>query len=535
MDSISKSIPVRQPDRRTIFVWLGFSLAASAILAVVVTLLSPGAFGAGWLSAFILLFAASLLLILVWNWGGRDRALAWMMLFAFLLRLATGIGLSLALPVWGYDEPGQRAGYVFKDAYSRDTQSWELASSGKPVWASFKEEFATDQYGGLLALSALVYRTFSPDAHRPFLILILGAFFAALGVPFLRAAIRLRWSERIAGLACWIYVLYPDSIFFASSQMREPFLMGLSAVTFWAVLSWNWREWTKWVALLGSLLGMALISNRVAAAVTGFLGLLFLLEYVISRPNRRWQVWGWIGLSVGIVMIVLFSGEWFRSSTRWDIKVTQTDSGWVTKVIDEASQMAHIPREYIGPVITVAYGLARPVLPAAVAETAESMLAKSIVIVRSVGWYALAPFLVYALFAVWRETDPEKRRRSLWLVLTVFAWLVIASARGGGDVTDNPRYRSLFMPWLALLAAWSIDWALVHRDAWLWRWIAVEVVFLGFFTNWYFSRYFHAWQRLSFWAMISWIVGLTGVILVGGWVWDRMKVKKQAAPLLREK
>jgi hypothetical protein len=138
----------------------------------------------------------------------------------------------------------------------------------------------------------------------------------------------------------------------------------------------------------------------------------------------------------------------------------------------------------------VAYGLARPVLPAAVAEPAESALWKTIAVIRSAGWYALAPFLVYAFFSIWKERDPEKRRRAAWLVLDVVLWLMIASARGGGDATDNPRYRVMFIPWMALLAAWAVDWALAHRDAWLWRWILVEVIFLSFFTNWYFSRYF---------------------------------------------
>jgi hypothetical protein len=510
---------------------LALAFTTGALLGAGVAAVSPGPFLIGWAAAAVLLIPCIFILLYAWRWGGRDRALAWIISLAFLLRLAAGVGLSLALPVWGYVEPEQQAGYAFMDAYSRDTQAWELAQSGDPLWASFRNEFATDQYGGLLALSALVYRTLSPDAHRPFLILILGAFFAALGAPFLRKAIRLRFPARVASIAVWIYALYPDAIFFGSSQMREPFVVGLACIAFWAVIAWDWRTRPgeppaslTWVALAGSLLGMALFSSRVAAALTGFLGLLFLMEHILGREDRpgeqgkRWQTLGWIGLVLGSLLVFLYTWEWFQSSATWDLIVTMQASGWIKKIIQEVGEQWRFP-------IIVVYGLAQPVLPAAVAEDSIAM-AKTIAIVRAAGWYALAPFLAYGIFTVWKESDPRKRRRAIWLALVVTFWLLIAAARGGGDATDNPRYRSILIPWLALLAAWSIDWALSHRDAWLWRWIAVEVIFLGFFTNWYFSRYFHTWKRLPFWQMVVWIVVLSGLVLVGGWVWDRVRRRK---------
>ena len=97
-----------------------------------------------------------------------------MLLTAFVVRLAAGVTLQLVLPVAGYDEEVQKAGYVFFDAYQRDGQAWELASSGQSLTTAFRGEgFISDQYGGLLALSAATYRLLSPDLHRPALILIL--------------------------------------------------------------------------------------------------------------------------------------------------------------------------------------------------------------------------------------------------------------------------------------------------------------------------------------------------------------------------
>ncbi len=493
-----------------------------AFLGLGVAVFSPGPLWAGWLAASALAVPAVFILLSAWAWAGGGKLLAWMIALAFLLRLVAGVGLSLALPEWGYPEPNQRAGYLFKDAGGRDQQAWELARSERPLYASFRDEFFTDQYGGLLALSALVYRWLSPDAHRPFLILILGAFVAALGLPFLIQAGRLRWPARATLIAGWIYVFYPDAIFFAASQMREPFLVGLGTIALWAVLAWSRRSPATWLALAASLAGMAVISNRVAAATAGFLGLLFLLEYGVDQPQKQRRVLGWIGLVVGAVFLLAFSWDWFTSSASWDIQVTGADSGWVDKLVEEASEMVNIPKKQLYPPVIVAYGLARPVLPAAIAEPSIPLW-QAIGIFRSAGWYALAPFLLYALFSVWKEPDRPTRRRLIWLAVAVMLWLIISSARGGGDVTDNPRYRSLFISWFALLAGWAIDWALAHRDPWLWRWIAVEIIFLGFFTNWYFSRYFKIWRRMYFWEMAGWITGLSALVLVGGWIWDRLR------------
>ena len=508
---------------------LGFALAAGALLGAGIAAVSPGQFWIGWLAAAVLLIPALFGLISAWQWGraaGGARLLAWLVALAFLLRLFTGIGLSMALPVWGYAEKEQQAGYLFKDAYYRDTKAWDLAQSEQPLWRTFRDEFSTDQYGGLLALSALVYRYLSPDAHRPYLMLILGAFFAALGVPFLWRAVQLRWNQRVAVLAAWIYVLYPDAIFFASSQMREPFLVGLSAVAFWAVLAWGDQKKPASLALAASLTCMALISSRVVVAVAGLLALLFVLEYIVARADRRLRVLGWAALAAGLLLVLFFSWEWFRSSAGWDLLRTRLDAGRVKLAIQELQNLTGLKLDVIWVSFLSIYGLTRPLLPAAIAQNAVSALWKGIGIIRSAGWYAIAPFLVYSLFWVWKERDARTRRLGIWLMATVLLWLLIASARGGADVTDNPRYRSQFILWMALLAAWSVDWALAKRDPWLWRWISVEVIFLGFFTNWYFSRYFHAGQRMYFWPMVVWIVGLSGLVLAGGLILDLWRTGK---------
>ena len=200
-------------------------IAGGAALA---GLTSPSAFQGGWLAYGLLLAVSAFVMLIGWRKAGAGRALGWMLVVAFLVRLSAGVTLQLVLPVAGYDEEVQKAGYVFFDAYQRDNQAWELATSDQSLTAAFRgESFISDQYGGLLALSAATYRLLSPDFHRPTLILILTALFGALSVLFTLLAVRKRWGERAAGIVGWVMVLYPEAVLMGASQMREPFLIAL--------------------------------------------------------------------------------------------------------------------------------------------------------------------------------------------------------------------------------------------------------------------------------------------------------------------
>jgi len=71
------------------------------------------------------------------------------------------------------------------------------------------------------------------------------------------------------------------------------------------------------------------------------------------------------------------------------------------------------------------------------------------------------------------------------------------------------------------LAAWAISWARARQDRWLGRWLLIEGIFLGFFTEWYISRYYSFIGNLPFWLMVLLIIVLSAGVLVGGWLWDR--------------
>lgn len=494
---------------------LGVSLAAGLVLGALLSFFLPGDYWISLLGSACLLWISFFCLQGAWRWAGGGKALAWMMALAFLLRLGAGTALTILLPPYGFDEEPQNAGYVFFDAYRRDQDAWTLARSQAPLINSLVQEFASDQYGGLLGLSALVYRTLSPDVHRQVLVLILGAFISALGLPFLFRGLLGRWGPRVALAAAWVCALYPDGVLFGSSQMREPFLVGLGCIAFWAVLGWNQNSRrATLLALIASLGGMALVSSRITAAVFVLLAGWVWMDHYAGRSQRTRRL-TFLGLGLVLVGLVFFFGEWLQSSSWLDLKLTFIGSGWVQRVIEQLSKDIKLP-------FIVGYGLAQPVLPAAIAYP-TLLIWKIIAILRSAGWYLLAPFLVYSLFTLWKVQPRKERGLFLWLGAFLVGWLLISSIRAGGDQWDNPRYRSALLPWLAFLAAWGLDWAIAHRDAWLVRWLLVEAVFVGFFTNWYISRYWLVTHRLPFWTMGAWIAGLSALILFSGLAWDWLK------------
>ena len=243
-------------------------IVGGSLIGIGVAILNPGriplrGFLAGTLLGSICIGA----LFLSWKWSKGTSLLAICLGIAFLLRLMLGFGLTALLPVWGYPEESPQHGYLYLDAYYRDMDAWHLAQSHESLATAFGKEFYTDQYGGLLSLSAAIYRVFSPDAHRPVLILLLTSLLPALGIPFLWKAVRTRWNEKLATLSIWIFALYPESIILGSTQMREPFLIGLSAIACWSVVEWNHNHRNSIIALILSMAGIAFFSWLAAAAI----------------------------------------------------------------------------------------------------------------------------------------------------------------------------------------------------------------------------------------------------------------------------
>jgi hypothetical protein len=515
------------------------AIFSSLLLGAALSFIQPGNFLLGWL-LFSFLFLLTHYAIRTTYYATRNSQLVVLLSLAFLLRLALGVALTLALPEGGNPNPQHEAGYIFLDSYRRDAQAWELAQSDAPILSAFNKDFYSDQYGGLLAFSAVTYRYLSPDAHRPLLPVFFGALTAALGLAFLWKAAARQWDERIALAAAWIYALYPESILLGSAQMREPFLMAFVAMALWGFVARSARS----LALTGCFAKTSESAHGWPWLALGFAGMLLVSPAIALLMLVILAGWGWVGRERGRVSwialaaagLVFLAGlyllawglergqpfgsspvgvilNWSREAVKWDIYQLVRSSGWVQKLFN------HMP-ESLHPLFVMIYGITQPVLPATFIEPTTPLI-RALMIFRALGWYALVPLLFYAPFAAFRTSRGPARRLWLWLTAAAWLWIIVAALRGGADQWDNPRYRAILIVLQALVAGFA--W--VHRDRWLVRWLAVEVVFLAVFTQWYVSRYYQLGGQLSFGVMILLIVLLAALILVGGWWRDRRTMR----------
>lgn len=508
------------------FLWIiPFSLALGLLLAV----LQPGEWWIGWIGFSVLLLIGLSGLLIAARWADGGRVLYWMVALAFILRLAGGMATYLALPVNGHNVSDDRAGYVYTDAHKRDAQAWGLASSQRPILDAFSQKFATDQYGGLLAFSALIYRYFSPFAQRPLMMIMISGLIAALGIPFLWKAVRQLWGEKVALASGWIFALYPESILLGGSAMREPYLMAFSAFTLWGFVDWQARGarhgWF-WMGL--GVAGMLLVSPAIVLVTLGiFAGWIW---FTSERGRISWKVLAVVAV-IALAALLLLSAalnrqgdfnassplhvvsEWTQLAVKWDVYQLERGSGWVQKLFNEMPPYLRLP-------FVVIYGVLQPVLVATFFYP-TTLTWQIIGILRGIGWYMFLPLLIFSFVAATGNRSERDRKLWWWLTVVVWGWVFFTALRGGGDQWDNPRYRAILFMWEAIVAGYAwVSWRETHNP-WLTRIVAAEIVFMLVFGQWYASRYFHFGAQIPFAAMIGLIVVMWALILAGGLWWDR--------------
>ena len=518
---------------------------ASLILGALLASLEAGAWAPGFFSFSFVFLLCIVILKISSSWSGGGNALGLVITLAFLLRLAVGVTLQQALPIYGHEDEDDRAGYVYTDAHKRDNQAWALATSERPILDAFSSKYASDQYGGLLAFNAFVYRYFSQDAQRPLLLVLFSAFFAALGIPFLWKSVRQILGETAAWASAWIFALYPESILLGASAMREPYLLTFSAFVLWGFVEWQYRVVIPetlgerlrngWIWFGTGLFGMLLVSPVVALMTILIFG-----GWVFFTNEGRELSWKGILAAAVVFILGLFllssslnrSGEfettsplrvintWMKQAIRLNVYDIEGGSGWVQKIFDEGPKWIRMP-------FIAIYGLAQPVLPATVIHPTK-LIWTIIGFLRGLGWYLMLPLLILSFVAAAGETSRKTRTLILWLALIVMLWVLLAAIRGGADLYDNPRYRTILFLWQAVLAGYVWVWWRETRNSWLPRLFLMEVLFLLVFTQWYASRYYHWGGQLPFPVMIALIVGLWGMVLGAGWWRDRESARKRA-------
>jgi hypothetical protein len=513
-------------------------LAAATVVALAAILAladGTGQWLQGWIAYTLVGGLGAATLFSAWHFTGRDISMGKIALAAVFLRLAVGVALMLLLPVAGSaDNEANQRGYFYYDADIRDQQAWQLAQSNAPLWKAFNGKYSGDQYGGMLALSAGIYRLLSPDAHRPWLILLLTSAAAGWGVLCLGKAAQTWFGERTARLAAWIFALYPEGIFLGGTHMREAFVIPAVAMTCLSLAEMH-TEKRAWLGWLGLAAGLMFFFQPPMAVVA----LVLLAGAWLFDPHRQrsWRQVLPVAAILAVGLLLVFSVwaslpslrnsnplkiyfDWLQNNYEYQTYKLERESGWVQKLFHS-----------VGPngewLIVLVYGTAQPVLPAVVGDLNATWIARITGFFRAIGWYALVPFLLYALMAAFRTEAKNRRAQILWLSAALWAWVVIAVYNAGADQWDNPRYRAILLAWQALLAAWAWGWARQRRDPWLGRWLGVEAFFIASFAVWYLARYWWHWlPRWDMWQMV--LLNLAAAALILGWDWIRAGLRRVA-------
>lgn len=482
------------------------------------------------LGVFILAAGISYIL---WYLLRRDKGLeipawlGWLLLAGVLLRLGAGAFWFAGMPKLGHGTAAEQAGYVMADAYQRDQAAWELAKSTKSLERAFLGYRSADQYGGLLFLSALIYRYLGGEVHQPLLIVVLAAVASSLAVLFIWGFSIRAWDEGVAKVAAWGMALYPEAVLLGSSQMREAFTITLVAISFYGLVRyWQERSWQGLLWCIGSLILCVPFSPPIAALLLIMLVVQAIImgNWRILKGARLWLLLGICALVIAAALWLAWSqfapqnisnpidmiGWWIRKSTDWQQYLSERASGWIQRTFD------HTPVWFHGPFLLV-YGIVRPFLPAALVDQSAAIW-QGIAIWRAAGWTLLLAFLVYTPVLAIKEV-PE-RRFVMGLSLVVWLGILIASFRGGGDQWDNPRYRVAFASLQLALGAWVWSRGRRKADPWLRRALIGAGIILGWFLPWYLRRY-----TTFFWPVVDLFktvgLGVFSAVLFFLWDWAR--------------
>ena len=515
----------------------GLGIVLLLLLAILLAWISNGySEVGGWISFLVIEIIAAALVLACWRVTSRVEKQPYPVKFAYLLflaviiRLAIGVLWFIMLPAHGHDSPPEQAGYVLADAYQRDQAAWDLAKSEDPLWSAFRSRRSIDQYGGMLFSSALVYRFLGGETHKPLMIVVLTAAVSSLAVLFTYGFARRTWSAKTAWIAAWMLTLFPDAVLNGSSQMREAATITLVMMAFYGLVIYDQeRTRTGLIWMVAAILlflpfsppfAALLLTMLAAAAFFGFrIGRQRLSVRLRSSDQRStWLVAALVGILVLVIVwwsLGQFTPDsitnplervnwWLQKSADLQSYLTERASGKIQAIFERTPEWAHTP-------LLLGYGVAQPLLPAALIDTSEAAIWQAIAIWRALGWTILLVLLIYATWQAWRNQASAVTRTINILVWSVY---LVASFRGGGDQWDNPRYRVPFLGLMVSLAAWGWVRQRQSRDR-VFRYVVISVLaIVVWLVPWYLYRKFSfPWPVEDLFISLGLAV-LTSVLLI---------------------
>ena len=536
---IQKSMPAKNK-----LLWILVFVTVAILLAIGLSTISSSFAGfQDWFAFFILILISGGILYGGWLLIQNEQPPRWLgglLIGAALLRLALGVSWMIALPLYGHNSPGEQAGYVFTDAEQRDSAAWKLSQKNVPLWKAVQNKRKVDQYGGMLFLSTFVYRYFGGTNHHPLLMIILTATFSALAVLFTWGFAKQIWDKQIAAIAAWAIALYPEAILLGSSQMREAFIITFVVAAFYGLVGFRKTHAYGKLAILGIALFLSLFLSPPITALLALSLALAAIPLWNDTLRRGRSIPRWLYPVIALVILLILGGLWIalrqfapqnmhnpvdvlswwiRKTSHLQAYTSKHASGWMQKIFKSTPVWMHTPA-------LILYGTVQPFLPAAIVAITKAPIWRIIAIWRALGWALVLPFLIYAPFRAWKE---RKKDQGFTFVLSLIIWafILIASYRSGGDLWDNPRYRASFAGLQIAVASWAFVAQRRAKDP-VFRWAIIATFSIFFwFLPWYLRRYTEfPWPIYDFFATLG-LGMITAAILIAV---DWWRLKKHSAP-----
>lgn len=511
--------------------------AAALLISLVLAGFDPaGELFSGWLGYLVLAELGALIILAIWRWLEAPRWLLITLGVAVALRLVAGIGLYLALPEFGYDSIAHKNGYLFYDAYKRDTGARMLVRNGVSPLAALSEVEQGDQYGGISVFTVATYSLLSPDQHRPLLMVTIATATAAVAVLAGWGFVSSLFGSAAGKLAAWILAVYPEFVLLGSSNMREPYLIAGLAIAWYGYsrLRIGSNRSGGALVLIGAVIA-GLISPPTLVLILTVVGIALLWEGRIEWSKARLpalvtlilvtlgitvtaQVWSSLAnMPQGNLLQTI--GYWFTGGAKFELVLLERDSGWVQRLFDQTPEWSHY-------LMATGNGLVQPFLPAAIADSSSLPLPRFVGLLRAGGWFFLLPFLIYAPFAAVRKHGI----RSIHSFLSIAVWglALLASYRLAGDQWDNPRARAVSLVMQAAIVGWAWVHARQSKSPWLGRMALLIGGASLIFLHWYIGRYYQTPRlplALTAAATAVYAIGLMGVFAL----LDRQRHRESAS------
>jgi len=465
------------------------------------------------------------LIFLAWRYiknGEKQSKLLYLVIAAFLIRFALGALWAWALPEFGYDNPVNNAGYVMEDAFNRDQVAWAFAQSDEPLLSAFNDYSHTDQYGGLLFISAGIYRYLGGITHQPLMLVAIFGAVSALAVMFVWLIADNLWNRKTANLAAWFMLLYPEVCLLGSSQMREALIPTLVLIAIYSTLLILEKfSYAKIISLALTIFIGFLVSVPFGGIALILSLILFVLPHYQNwiKGRSRWAA----GVITGVIFLGSMVTAWLFVSEVYGAWYQQYlslyGSGMLTYVLEQLPEYLH------SSFITI-YGIFRPLLPAALTNRGNPIW-QGIAIWRSLGWTVLLFLLLLSTI----KMIQEKKLLHIAGIFTLinWVWIIFSSFRSGGDMWDNPRYRVYLSGIQILLAAWLSADLKRKKNPWVRRGGIAALLTVIMFIFWYVNRHLYnfGWPYRYIWGQTKLTLSFVFLYIIGDIAVSKYKAQRK--------